>query len=302
MADRLTGMEVFVRAIGLGGLSGAARSLGISPAMATKHLDALEARLGVTLVYRTTRRLSLTEAGRHFLDEATRILSELSDAEAEASASAIAINGLLRVAAPVSFGVLYLAPLIPAFSRRYPGLSVELGLNDRYVDLMEEGWDVAIRIGRLKDSSLIARKLASASVVICASPAYLEAHGVPRTLADLKQHHCLGYTLSSSGGGKIWSFGKDGDIQVPVHGVLYANNGEALVAAAIAGQGLVYGPRFIAAAAIDDGRLVVVELDTALVDLGAIYAITHPNRRPTAKTRAWIDYMAEEMPRRQGCF
>lgn len=298
MADRLTGIEVFVRAMEAGSLSAAARGLGMSAAMATKHLNVLEARLGVTLVHRTTRRLSLTEAGRHFLDQATRLIAELADAEAEASARTVAVKGVLRVATPVSLGVLHLAPLLPAFCKRHPLLSVELGLNDRRVDLMEEGWDVAIRAGRLPDSLLIARKLAPLTAIICASPDYLKAHGAPRTIANLLYHDCLGYTLSANGGGRIWRFGQEGDIHVPIRGVLLADNGDALVAAAVAGQGLVYGPRFIAADALSDGRLKIVELDAPLVDLGAIYAVTHPNRRPAAKTRAWIDYLADELPKR----
>ncbi len=299
MPDRLTGIEVFVRAMAEGGLSAASRSLGISPAMATKHLDALEARLGVTLVHRTTRKLSLTEAGRHFLHESTRLLAELADAEAEASSRTVAVEGLLRVATPVSLGVLHLSPILPAFSRQYPSLTVELGLNDRRVDLMEEGWDVAVRAGRLQDSLLIARKLAPLAAVICASPDYLKTRGVPKTIADLQSHDCLGYTLSANGGGRVWRFGLEGDIHVPIRGVLFADNGDALVAAAAAGQGLVYGPRFIAAPALSEGLLEMVELDVPLVDLGAIYAVTHPNRRPAAKTRAWIDYLAEEIPKQK---
>lgn len=299
MADRLTGIEVFVRAMTDGSLSAAARTLGMSAAMATKHLDALEARLGVTLVHRTTRKLSLTEAGRHFLNEATRLVAELADAEAEASARTVTVEGVLRVATPVSLGVLHVAPLLPGFCQRHPSLAVELGLNDRRVDLMEEGWDVAIRAGRLQGSLLIARKLAPLTAVICASPDYLKTHGAPRTVADLRDHDCLGYTLSVNGGGRVWRFGPEGNIHVPIRGVLLADNGDALVAAAVAGQGLVYGPRFIAANALSEGCLEIVELDVPLVDLGAIYAVTHPNRRPAAKTRAWIDYLAEELPKRQ---
>lgn len=299
MPDRLTGIEVFVRAIAVGSLSAAARGLGISATMATKHLDALEARLGVTLVHRTTRKLSLTEAGRHFLDQSARLLAELADAEAEASARTVDVEGLLRVATPVSFGVLNVAPILPKFSQRHPLLTVELGLNDRRVDLMEEGWDVAVRAGRLPDSSLIARKLAPISAVICASPTYLNTYGIPKTVADLQKHLCLGYTLSDNGGGKVWRFGLEGDIYAEVPGVFYADNGDALVAAAVAGQGLVYGPRFIAAPALADGRLKIVELDVSLVDLGAVFAITHPNRRPAAKTRAFIDFLAEEIPKQK---
>ena len=173
MADRLTGMDVFVKATRLGGISAAARDLHMSPAMAAKHLDALEARLGTTLVQRSTRRLSLTEAGTDYFEKAERILMEIGEAEAEASSRSITAQGLLRVSAPATFGVLHLASLIPAFSARHPEVTIELGFNDRYVDLLEERWDVAVRIGRLADSALVARKLVAMRIVLCAAPAYL---------------------------------------------------------------------------------------------------------------------------------
>jgi DNA-binding transcriptional LysR family regulator len=137
-------------------------------------------------------------------------------------------------------------------------------------------------------------------MVVVASPAYLAARGAPHTLSDLGSHDCLGFTLSRTTGTKSWSFGLDGEVKVPVRGGLHANNGEALIAAAIEGQGLVYGPRFIASAALDDGRLVVVDLDIPLIDLGAIYALIHPNRRPAAKTRAWIDFLVNGLEARTG--
>lgn len=295
MADRLTGIEVFVRAIRLGGLSAAARDLGMSPAMAARYLDALEARLGATLVHRTTRRLSLTETGATYLEKAERLLSDLAEAEAEVSARTVAVEGLLRVSAPMSLGMMHIGSLVNAFTRQQPAVTIELGLNDRFVDLLEERWDMAIRIGRLADSSLIARKLADIRANICAAPHYLAARGTPRTLDDLAHHDCLGYTLSPLVGVSHWSFGRDGSIKVPVRGSLHANNGEVLVRAAIAGQGLVYGPRFITAEALADGRLVEVELDAPLLDAGAIHAVTHATRRPAAKTRAWIDFLASRM-------
>lgn len=298
MLDRLGGLEVFVHAMRHGGLSAAGRDLGISPAMAGKHLDALERRLGVTLVRRTTRKLSLTEPGRQFLGEAERLLTELAEAEAAATANTLAVEGLLRVSTPMSLGVMHLAPLTAAFSNAHPRLTIELGLNDRYVDLVEEEWDVAVRVGRLADSALIARKLAPVSAVVCASPGYLAEHGAPAGLEDLGRHACLGYTLSGAAGGGTWRFGADGDRVVPVRGSLQANNGEALVAAAIAGQGLVYGPRFIAAPALHDGRLVEVSLDAPLYDIGAVYALTHPDRRPALKVRAWITYLADHFGQR----
>ncbi|MCE7030603.1 LysR family transcriptional regulator [Jiella avicenniae] len=292
MADRLAGLEVFVRAIRTGSLSAAARGLRMSPAMAARHLEALEARLGTTLVRRTTRRLSLTEAGAAFLERAERLLADLAEAEAEASARTVLVEGLVRVSAPAAFGALHLASLMPGFAARHPGVRIELGLNDRTVDLLEERWDMAVRIGRLADSGLLARKLADVRLVVCAAPDYLRRKGVPRSVAELRDHDCLSYTLSDTASDRVWRFGRDGEIRVPVAGSLAADNGDALVTAAIGGQGIVYGPRFIAANALANGRLVEIALDRPLADMGAIHAITHPTRRPTAKVRAWIDYLA----------
>ena len=299
MPDRLTGIEVFAAAMRLGGLSAAGRELGISPAMAARHLDALEHRLGATLVHRTTRRLALTEAGRAFLDKAELVLADLAEAEDEASSTNVAIRGQLRVSVPVSFGVLHIAPIAAEFGKLHPAVTLELGLNDRYVDLMDEGWDLAVRIGRLADSSLIARKLASISMVVVAAPSYLAQRGAPRTVAALSDHDCMGFTLSDTGGVRTWSFGVHGEIKVPIRAVLKANNGDVLTAAAVAGFGVAYMPRFIAAAALADGRLVSLELDTPVIDSGAVYALTHPDRRPAAKTRAWIDFLAASMDARR---
>lgn len=297
MADRLAGMKVYVRAIRLGGLSAAARELRMSPAMAAKHLDALEARLGTTLVHRTTRRLSLTEAGADYLDKVERILLDIAEAESQASSRSVRVEGLLRVSAPATFGVLHLAPLVPEFQIRHPAVTIEFGFSDRYVDLLEERWDVAVRIGRLADSSLVARKIARMRVALCAAPSYLARRGKPTTLADLAGHDCLGYTNVSQAGTSTWSFGRDGEIKTPVRGTMHSNNGEALVRAAVAGQGLVYGPRFIAAEALAAGHLVEVTLDAPPMSLGAVYTVTHPARRPAAKTRAWVDFLAERLPR-----
>jgi DNA-binding transcriptional LysR family regulator len=296
MADRLTGIEVFVLAMRLGSLSAAARSMGMSAAMAAKHLVMLEERLGVTLVHRTTRRLSLTEAGGSYLDKAERILADLREVESEVAARSVAIEGLLRISAPTTFGTAHLAALVAEFGAQHPRLTVELGLNDRYVDLLEERWDVAIRIGRLADSALIARKLVPVRLSLCAAPDYLARRGKPATIEDLARHDCLGYTLAPLVGDSIWGFGLDGDIRVPIRGSLHANNGEALVNAARMGQGIVYGPRFMTATAIAAGELVELDLGTPLLGLGAVYAVTHPTRRPAAKTRAWIDFLVAQIP------
>ena len=298
MADRLTGMEVFVRAIRLGGLSAAARAMGMSPTMAARHLDQLEARLGTTLVHRTTRRLALSDAGTAYLERAERILADVAEADADASAQARNVEGLLRVSAPATFGVMHVADLAAEFHRLHPGVTIELGLDDRYVDLLEERWDMAIRIGRPADSSLVARRLAPMRLAICASPAYLAERGTPTTIADLRDHDCLGYTLVTSPGAFVWGFGRDGSQQLPVRGSLHANNGEALIRAALAGQGLVYGPRFIAEQALDRGDLIEVRLDADYMDLGAVHAMTHSRRRLSAKIRAWLGFLADRIPRR----
>lgn len=296
MADRLTGIEIFVRALRLGSLSAAARERGMTPAMAARHLADLEARLGVTLVQRTTRRLSLTESGRAYLERAEAILADLGAAEAEVSAQSLAVEGLLRVSVPATFGVLYVVPLVARFCAAYPHVTVELGLSDHYVDLLEERWDTALRIGQLADSSLIARRLAPMRLCLCASPDYLARRGTPTTPADLAAHDCLGFTRGSATGTAEWGFGPSGTQRVSIGGPFQANNGEALVGAACAGAGLVYGPRFIAAAATADGRLIELDLGVELAELGALYALTHPDRRPAAKTRAWLDFLRREIP------
>jgi DNA-binding transcriptional LysR family regulator len=291
MLDRFTSIQVFARIAGLGSLSGAARSLGMSQTMATKHMAALEDRLGVKLLHRTTRKVTLTEAGRRYLESTERLLGELEEADAAASAERVEVTGTLRVNAPVSFGVREIAPLLATFSRMHPALAVDLGLNDRVVDLVEEGWDVAIRIGRIDDQTLIARKLARCRLMVAASPAYLRERGVPRTLADLSAHNCLGYTLSSALGPHRWQFGNDGDVDVPIRGDLRANNGDALVAAAVAGQGLVYEPTFLLGDEIRAGRLVALELDHPPLELPGVFAVYAANRRPPAKVRAFIDFL-----------
>ena len=293
MLDRMTGMQVFARAATLGSLSGAASALGMSQTMATKHVGALEERLGVKLLHRTTRKLTLTEPGRRFLESAERILVEVEEAEAAAAAERVEVTGTLRVNAPVSFCVREMAPLIADFARLYPGVTLDIGLNDRMVDLVEEGWDVAIRIGRIETQSLIARKLARCHCLVAASPRYLADRGTPRTIADLATHNCLGYTLSRTLGSGRWAFGKGGSVVIPVKGNLLVNNGDALLAAAQAGQGLIYEPTFLVADAIRAGDLVVVPLDHPPLELPGVFAVYPGGRRPTAKVRAFVDFLAQ---------
>ena len=290
MLDRLTGLEVFARVAGTGSLSAAARALGMSQTMVTKHIAALESRLGVKLFHRTTRRLSITEAGRNYLESSARILAEIEAADAAVAADRVEPRGLLRLNAPVSFGARQIAPLLAEFAQRHPRVTVELGLNDRLVDLVEEGWDLAIRIGNLSNSSLIARRIAPCRIVVCAAPSYLRARGTPRTVASLAEHNCLGYTLSQRTPIDRWVFGAD--VGVQISGNLRANNGDALRAAAIAGQGIIHQPTFIVADDIREGRLVALALDQPTVELGGIYAVFLPDRHPPARVRAFIDFIA----------
>ncbi|CCE11980.1 putative transcriptional regulatory protein, LysR family [Bradyrhizobium sp. STM 3843] len=292
MLDRLTGLEVMSKIAGTGSLSAAARTLGISQTMVTKHLAALESRLGTKLFHRTTRRLAITDDGRRYLELAERVLGDFEAAEAAVAADRVEPRGLLRLNVPLVFGVRQIAPRLAEFARLHPGVTVDLGLNDRLVDLAEEGWDLAIRIGTLRDSSLIARRLAPCRMVICAAPAYLAAHGTPRSSAELAEHNCLGYTLAQAGAGR-WRMGSgNAGVEVTVSGNLRANNGDALLAAAIAGQGIIYQPTFIVADALRSGELVPIRLELPTSDVLAVHAVYLPDRSPSAKVRAFIDFLA----------
>jgi DNA-binding transcriptional LysR family regulator len=291
MLDRVTSMQVFVRVAALGSFSAAARALNLSQTMVTKHVAALEERLGVKLLHRSTRRLVLTEGGRTYLAACERILAEIEEAEASASLDRIEPRGILRLNVPLTFGFRHIAPAIPEFTRLHPAVSFDLGLADRYVDLIEEGWDLAIRIGRLKDSSLVARRLAACRTVVCAAPSYLKEHGTPQTLDDLARHNCLGYTLPSAIGANRWTFGTDGETVVPVQGNLRANNGDALLAAAVAGQGLIYQPTFIVGDGLRDGSLVPVLGGCPTYQLG-IHAVLPSGREAPAKVRTFLAFLA----------
>ena len=291
--DRVISMRVFVQAALAGSLSAAARHLDMSPAMATKHVNALESRLGVKLFHRTTRGLTLTEAGANYLEACQRILPDIEAAEAEAASQRLKASGLLRMNVPLSFGTLYIAPLLAEFTRRHPEVTLELGLSDAQLDLLSGHWDLAIRIGRLADSNRHTRQLGDSAMKVCAAPAYLDRRGIPRSVHELIQHNCLSYTLSTTQNQKHWVFGHKGEIQVPVQGDILANNGDALVAAALTGHGIIYQPHFIVCNALKRGDLVTLELDKPVMPLGGIHVLYPPDRRPPAKVRAMIDYLAE---------
>lgn len=295
MLDRFTSMRVFSQSATLGSLSAAGRALHMSPAMATKHVDALEARLGIKLLHRSTRRLTLTDAGSRYLEACQAIVQDVEEAESEVFAQRVEAVGRVRMNVPLSFGVRFIAPLLPDFSRRYPRVDVELGLSDAKQDLMKDGWDLAIRIGHSAESSLQARRLGDCALLVCAAPSYLEQTGVPQRVTDLTAHQCLSYTLSPIQGGGYWCFGREGDIRVPVKSPLKANNGDALLAAAIAGQGVIYQPDFIVGEVLESGALVALELDKPTVDIGGLQMLSPPDRRPPAKVRAMMDYLQETL-------
>jgi DNA-binding transcriptional LysR family regulator len=285
-------MTTFVRAVEAGSFSGAARRLGLAKSIVSRRIAALETRLGARLFNRNTRRLSLTEVGVAYADRARQILDDIAEADEIAGRLQGALSGRLSVAAPMSFGLRHLSGAIAAFLSVHPGLEIDLDLNDRTVDLVSEGRDLAIRFGDLPDSSLIARRLGPSRQVICASPAYLAARGTPQTPAALADHDCLIY--SNRPPSELWRFRVGDAWQAPPLGPrrLSANNGESLLDAAIAGLGLTVLPTFIAGDAVAAGDLLVVLGDYALAST-SIYAVWPPNRRLSAKVRAFVDFLVE---------
>lgn len=289
--DRLAGLAAFSEVVAAQSFSGAARRLGISKAAISKQVARLEERLGARLLQRTTRRLSLTEIGLAFHERCVRILAEAEEAERAVHSLGRAVRGTLKVSVGVSFGVAHVAPLVPEFQARHPDLRLEMQFNDRTVDLIEEGFDVALRIAQMPDSSLIARRLAPIARIVCAAPSYLARNGAPLVPADLRDHNCLIYTYLSSQ--DQWRFvTADGAVHtVRVAGNFAANNGEAQRHAALAGQGIILSPSFIVAPDLRAGRLVALMPDYATPPT-AVYAVYPATRHPAVKLRAFVDFLA----------
>ena len=289
--DKYREMQSFVAVVDAGSFVRAADALESSKAAVSRHVAELEERLGVRLLQRTTRRLSLTGEGQAFYARCKDILAAIEEAEGEASSRAFDASGLLRVNAPVSFGILHLAPLWGAFASAHPKVSLEVSLADRLVDLVEEGYDLAIRISRLDNSSLISRKLASTRLVLCASPEYLREHGAPATPDELARHAVISYSYFSSG--DEWSFdGPDGKVSVKTRPRFHANNGDTCVAAALAHQGIVLQPTFLVGEALQSGRLVELLPEYRSVELG-IYAVYASRKQQPLKLRKLIDFLVE---------
>ncbi|MBK1696262.1 LysR family transcriptional regulator [Rhodovibrio salinarum] len=289
--EHLSAMAVFARVVEEGSFSHAARGLGLSKSAVSKQVGRLEDRLGVRLLNRTTRQLSLTEAGTAFYEHCRQLVADAEAAESAVTHLAAAPRGTLRVNAPMSFGQLHVAPALPEFLAAYPELSVEMQLSDRTVDLIEEGFDLAIRIGQLRDSSLIARRLAPLRQVLCAAPSYLAAQGRPEHPHDLKDHECLIYSYLSWG--REWRFqGVDGELRVPIRGRLEINNGDALLAAARQGFGIVMLPSFLGADDLKAGRLEPLLQDWCEPAAGGIHAVFPASRNLSPKVRVFVDYLA----------
>ncbi len=288
--DKLDAMNCFVKVVALGSYAEAGRSLGLTRSAVSKAVMELEQLLGARLLDRTTRRVSTTEAGLAYYERCVDILARVEETEIQISRLHDEPKGVLKINAPVSFGVLYLGLAIAEFMSLYPDLKIELTLNDRFVDPLEEGVDVTIRIGQLADSSLIARKLASARRVLVAAPAYLEEFGTPSLPDDLARHRCLSYGHSTTL--PKWQLGRDGVVMnVTINSVLCSNNGDVLRAAALVGRGITALPTFLVGPDIKDHKLRLVLPDYPPTELG-IFALYAPNRYLAAKTRVLIDFLA----------
>ena len=290
MADTFNELAVFAKVVARGSLSAAARELGLSPAMVSRRLAALEARLGVRLLNRTTRSLHLTEEGAVYHESCARVLAEIEHANASLSAGRQAPQGILRVALPAAFGNQYVAPLIPQFVARYPDVQLALSLSDRSVNPVEDGFDLAIRIAALADSSLAARRLAPNRRVVCASPEYLRRHGTPRTPQDLAQHNCLLAADFNS----TWDYrGPDGKAgAVRVGGRCWCDNWEVLRQWAVAGLGVALKSTWDVRRHLESGALVPLLPGYSFDSDVAIYAVYPHRRHLPAKTRAFIDFLA----------
>jgi len=288
--DTLATMRTFIGVAEAGSFVGAAERLGLAKSIVSKQVAALEERLHARLVNRTTRSFSLTEAGAAYLERARDLVAEIDALESSLGDHALHPRGVLRINAPVSFGISHLGAALADYTERFPDVRIDLALNDRIVDLVEEGFDVAIRIARRLESSLVARRLATTRGVLCAAPAYLARHGTPRRPEDLRAHRCLGYTYSLDG--DAWHLeGPRGAVRVRPDFRMRANNGDALVAAAIAGAGLLLEPGFIVEPAIRAGRLVPLLLRWRLPEYG-IHAVYPHRRHLSAKVRSLVDFLA----------
>ena len=288
----LIALKAFVTVVEAGSFNRAADLLEASAAAVSRRISGLESALGVKLLNRTTRNIDLTEAGKQFYSDVVNILESLEEAEEKLQSGRETIKGNLRIAAPLSFGVGRIAPILPVFMKRYPDLKVHLQLEDRFTDLVAEGIDVAIRIGSLKDSTLVATRLAPIPRIFCASPEYLAMRGEPKKPVELARHACLHYSLLSTR--EDWSFSTGDEANdIEITGPLSTNNGDVLKAAAIQGLGIAMLPTFIVQDALDDGRLKAILQDYCPKPFG-LYAVRPSRHFTPVRVRALIEYLKEQ--------
>jgi DNA-binding transcriptional LysR family regulator len=288
--DRFAAMQVFAQVVESGSFAKAAERLGLSTSAASRQVAELESHLQTRLLNRTTRKVSLTESGRAFYERSVQLLADLTEAEQEASRAAVEPRGTIRLTTSVNFGVRHVAPAIADFLAEHSGVRFDVSLSDRVVDLVEEGFDIAIRIGPPGADNLVARKLGETRLVPCASPAYLAAHGAPGTPEDLARHNCFTYEYVSPR--NVWRFRDRSGAEraVRVSGTLHSNNGDLLAEAAVRGAGIVFEPAFIVGPDVRAGRLVPLlqEFVPAPVPIYAVY----PSRKHlSAKVRRFVEFM-----------
>jgi DNA-binding transcriptional LysR family regulator len=291
--NKLNEMQAFVAVVEAGSFVRGAETLQISKTAASRLINDLEARLGVRLLHRTTRRLSLTEEGGVFLERCRDLLGSVDEAEAEVAARAGEAVGRVRVNVPVSFGLTHLALLWPRFMARHPRVALDVTQSDRLVDLVDEGYDLAVRIATLPSTTLVSRRLSSTRMILCASPRYLRRHGKPVHPDALANHTVMTYTLLSTG--EHWDFvGPDGPVGVKVTPRLRSNSGDTCVAAALEGQGIVLQPSFLVESHLAAGALVELMPQYRAIEFG-IYAVYPSRKHLTPKVRVLIDFLADTL-------
>jgi DNA-binding transcriptional LysR family regulator len=291
--SKIQQMSSFVAVVEAGSFVGAADTSGASKAAVSRHIAELEQRLGIRLLHRTTRRLSLTDEGRIFFERTKELLEAIEEAESQVTQRAGEARGLIRVNAPLSFGALHLAPLWGPFADANPRVSLDITLSDRLVDLVEEGYDLAIRISAIPDSTLVTRKLAATRMVLCASPAYLQKHGTPAHPRELADHAVVSYSYWSTR--DEWHFtGPEGPVNVRIAARIHSNNGDTCRRAALAHQGLILQPDFIVGEDLRRGELVEVMPTYSSIEVG-IYAVYPSRKNLPLKTRRLIDFLADAL-------
>ncbi len=290
--DRLTEMEAFATVVDQGGFTDAARKMGISKSAVSKHVSSLETRLGARLLNRTTRRVSPTEIGLAYYDRARRVLNDAGEADALVSSMQSAPSGLLRISVATDFGVNHMSPILGDFLADFPDITVNMVLNNRYVELISEGFDLAIRIGEMEDSSLRARKLTETTKRLIAAPSYFEQYGRPEKIDDLNDHKLLHYSNQSAG--NVWKLtAPSGEKrQVRTQGWLTVNDGQSLLNACVSGLGIAYLPSFLYADALREG-LVQEAMPGLPTEEQGIYAVYPPGRYTQPKVRTFIDFLVE---------